>query len=278
MGKLIWIGGLFVLGCSESRVPAQNGADAAVAVGIAALSGAVQFGNTTASHRSFKKPYFTVATCNQSAIKDSCISGIKKAAYSNCSTSLGDTYSGNVTLTFSTPTCNLNTNPDSLIRTLDITRTKSQFTISATSASHTDYRGVTIGGGDKITKSGQSTYDIEILGQRKVALDSKENTIFALSVRTTTPMILTGSLDGNRTVDGGKLEVIHNAARYTAVFEPKSVVYSSATCCYPNGGEVTVNYEGTVNGTGTVTFSETCGVATLTRQGSEQSVELMGCD
>jgi hypothetical protein len=69
----------------------------------------------------------------------------------------------------------------------------------------------------------------------------------------------------------------HNLAKYTATNSFNSVTWSSSTCCYPTSGSVTTTFTGAKSGTGTMTFTSTCGAATYVDSTGSSNVTLTQC-
>jgi hypothetical protein len=271
-------------------------AEEAVQSGASAISGGANAGNsqTGAISKSFTatpsenfaahleqaispNAYATVG-CGQFAVQDACSSGSKSANYVNCLT-WGGVINGSIDLTYSSATCAMATG-NSLIRKVNLTRDGifgATITTDSTNPS-TAYDGTAVGAGATITNTGSGTYTYSLDGVHKVRTTPLGKTAYDVNVMTSSPMTLSGSLSGNRTVDGGSVVVYHNLAKYTAIFTPHNLSYNSATCCHPTSGTLDVSYSGSVNGGGSVSFNSTCGLVTLTLDGESQEVNLHGCE
>lgn len=221
-------------------------------------------------------PKAFAATCSR-AFSESCVSGLKTASYSDCDIS-GTALSidGSVSLSYSDSGCGLSAIGDSVNRTYDFRIIGPRNgELRVFSSAHTDYRGTSISGGGKLTKT-SGGWDLEILGKNNEL--SRGNRVFmSHSIRTLTPINITGGLDrASRLVNGGQLEVNHNLAKYTAIFTPNNIQYSS-TCCHPISGSLTVNYSGSISSSGSITF-EGCGSATISQDGKERAISLSFCE
>ncbi len=270
---------LFTVRCSKTESARQLGAEVAIGAGIGTLSSAANLSTTIPTSLSR-----TVSQCGVSAFADTCASGTKQASYSNCVSATGAKYSGTVTLGFFTssagdPSCNLTSNGNYVIRTFDLTRSETTIQLHATSATHTDYRGNSISGGYKATKSGKDTYVIEILGSHRVAATAAGLEVYDVSIRTLSSVLLDAS-SANQSLSGGQVEVAHNIAKYVAVFSPVSLSFGSSNCCYPSAGSINVEYAGSIVGKGTLSFDgQTCGNVSFAREGqSATTVALAGCE
>lgn len=280
---------LSACGSADEGNDATSAADESIQAGLSALSGAVNSGNDGSTSFASIKPTLyekllsgltveaAVSTCGIPARSDSCSSGVKSASYSNCSVGR-QTYSGDVTLNFSDSSCSMSSINDYVVRTVDLSRTGFfNSTITTSSADHLDYRGNTIGGGSKLTRTGIGSLSLRMLGVRKLRTRATGASVYDIQSRTTSDLQLVGTWDGNRTIQSGSLEVIHNLAQYTATFSFDNVQYNKATCCYPTSGSISVAYSGSVSGNATVTFAS-CGVATIVNNGVTKNLNLAGCE
>ena len=184
--------------------------------------------------------------------------------------------SGTVTLTYSSSACNLASANDSVTRTYDMTVTGPRGgSLRRFTTVHTDYRGNSISGGGRITKTA-SGYTLEVLGNNRV-LSANGNSLFDISVRTTSPINVTGGLlRAGRVMDGGAVEVIHNKAQFTATWIPSQVTWT-AGCCYPTSGTASLELSGSQTGTASVTFTG-CGTATVTKGDTTKDITLANCE
>jgi hypothetical protein len=82
---------------------------------------------------------------------------------------------------------------------------------------------------------------------------------------------------GDRVISSGTVTLYHNLAKYTATNSFNSVTWGSSTCCYPTSGSVTTTFTGTKSGTGTMTFTSTCGAATYVDSTGSSNVTLTQC-
>lgn len=261
--------------------------------GFSALTGAArQFSDSIGSKtRSAAPPLFSRPVgCGDSAMNDTCLQGKKMAIYSQCSSSSsGQTYEGTVTLDFSDSTaCTTNDQGENVTRTLTLTRTLqySDFprfngtTLASTTESHSDYRMVAIGSGTRWTRvaSSPDQFEMEILGVHKVLTNSKGREVYDISLRTTSAITVSGDIATQPILSGGTLELIHNTGQFVATIVPSNLNYASPECCHPTSGSLSVSFSGKVEGTGTVTFQNTCGRATLNRNGVETPFAIHGCE
>lgn len=270
----------------------ENGADAALFAGLPAITGAalqlstqaqVLTGSTLSTTR-------TVG-CGLSAATDFCATGGRKSAsYPNCTAGGSEQiYEGSVLLQYSdTSGCTLNDQGENVTRTLSITRTLqysdyprfNDTVLTTTTEEHSDYRGVEYGSGTRLTRvaSSPDTFELEILGVHKVLTNSKGRKVYDVSIRTTTAVTVSGDVGTDRTLSGGAIELVHNTAEYVATITPSGLRYHSTACCHPVSGTLSVEFSGKVLGTGTITFSSTCGRATLDREGALTDLALHGCE
>ncbi len=221
-------------------------------------------------------PEAWASVCSRAVI-DPCVAGVKQETYSACQLPYSNrSMDGVVTLTYSDATCSMASTGDKVERTYEVNiRGLEGGILNISSASHTDYRGNTLGGGGRLTKT-NAGWDIEVLGKHKrFTRNSRE--LFDISVRTTSPISVAGSLSrAGRTVNGGAFEVIHNKAQFTATYQPVNLAWSNV-CCHPISGSLNVSYTGSVTGTATVTFNG-CGLATLAKDGLSEDLTLNYCE
>lgn len=221
---------------------------------------------------------FSRSSCTR-ASSETCSSGVKSATYSSCSIS-GTTYSltGSVDLTYSQTTdCTMNLPADYVVRTYDYTISGTRGgSLQVTSASATDYRGTSISGGGKITKT-LGGYTAQILGKHKI-LSFRGSEIMNHSMISLSASTITGTLArSSRSLTGGEIEIIDNRNEFVATVTPTSLQWSSS-CCYPLSGSLSMELSGSKSGTVTVVFSSTCGTATYTANGSSRNINLKYCE
>ncbi len=164
-----------------------------------------------------------------------------------------------------------------MTRTYSITRSGPFGSVTTSSAPHEDYRGTNIVGLAMLTSLWGISYNLAILGKRKTRARVNGSTGFDISIRTTANLLLNNGLSRNgRTIDGGRLEVIHNRLEYVAELVPNDLTYSSS-CCYPVSGGMDITYTGSLSGTGSITFNG-CGSASVTYNGDVNEIEFYSCE
>ncbi len=280
----------FILaGCNTlEEASEENGADASLSAGIAALSG-VAHSVSTSTGIFNRDPLRTVTACDSPPAADACSSNQRRATYTSCLTAQTEhTYSGSILLSYSATGCTLSSNGDFVTRTIDFKRILgfvdfprfNDTTLATTTESHEDYLGNTIGGGTRLTYVGSSptSFEIEMAGLHKILTNTGEKVLYDVSIHSVSPMTLTGDVSGDRILDGGSIQVAHNRAFYTADLTPISLHFNSKTCCHPVGGTVGVTFGGKAVGTAQVVFTTTCGIATLKRDGVDSDISLHGCE
>ncbi len=206
-----------------------------------------------------------------------CVTGVKQADYNNCEIpNTTRTMDGQASLAYSQPNCSLSTDGDTVQRTyaLAITGPRGGI-VSLSSASKSDYRGLSFGGGGKLTKV-TGGHELAVQG-RHTTFTYKGKPLYSTSVRTLAPITVTGGLArANRHMTGGQLEVNHNIAQFTAVFTASNLGWSS-NCCHPTSGSLNVTYSGSRNGSATVTFLG-CGTATVDQGGQLSTLQMSYCE
>ena len=287
---------LFTTACAEKDVATLDttvsATDASAEAAIQAIGGVAdeQEGSSFAAVRSERDgkwsaiaalltpPAQAAGACARARFQ-ACVNGVRSIDYASCSIA-GSAFllSGNVTLTYSTPACLLDSVGDSVTRTYDVTVTGPRRgrvrNFSSNKTSGVD--GSSIGGGGRLTKTA-SGWDAEVLGRNVVGSMPNGRTLFDISVKTTSPVQISGNLArAGRVLNGGAIEVHHNLAGFKATYVPSQVQYSN-NCCHPVSGSWSVTYSGSITGSASIMFNG-CGNATLTRGGVASALELTYCE
>ena len=211
------------------------------------------------------------------AVYNTCQSGIKSEDYLNCSPGLSNfTLNGNVTLTYSNSICDMTSIGSSVTRSYDVNLSGPRGgELNISSSIKADYTGNNYGGGGRITVT-NSGWNLDVLGKHKT-LNFKNKTLYSVSARTISPLVITGSLSrASRVINAGQLEVNHNLAKFTAVFSPQNLQWANS-CCHPIGGSLNVVWSGSKTGTASVTF-QGCGQAQVNENGQTKDIELSYCE
>jgi len=210
-------------------------------------------------------------------IQQACINGTRSSSFFDCSTSLGEVLaSGEIQLNYTSSLCLLDQTGDEVTRTYNyelVGPNGGQWQV--TSLNHSDYRGVSMGGGSQIIKT-INGYNLNILGQRRQFI---KNGFLRLdkSIRTLAPLKVTGGLSRNmRRVNEGAIEVVHNIAKITTTLTAENLEWSSS-CCHPVSGRLSLMYTGAKQGEGIVEFTS-CGQAQIELNGEVENVQLNYCE
>ena len=235
-------------------------------------------GVTSIDDITFGDPNFvTVDSCTGTDLSVCSTAGVRARDLSCTDGSIS--YTKNITLTFSTPSCSFNANGESFVRTHTSTITgPNGGTYVSTSDASNNYLGTSIGSGGKITDE-TSEYDIDILGINKKLSRSTGAVVWNHSIRTTPgkPLIINHFKRDGRVISSGELVVDHNIAGFTATMDFNSITYQRG-CCYPTAGTVTVTLTGSITGVRTITFNQ-CGFANITNiDGSFITAQFFGCE
>ena len=179
--------------------------------------------------------------------------------------------SGTTTYTYSSPGCSVIGFDKSVTRTTNLTMTgKLGGTVTITSDNAVDYRGNTIGGGQKLTaNSSLGLYTLEVQGVNRTLVSPAGNEVWNLSTRTTAPISVNGSPTSGLVLssNGGALEIIHNKAKYVLALSLGNLTFND-TCNCPVSGAMTGVYSGSLDGTSTITYTG-CGTANVTTSRGE---------
>ncbi len=223
----------------------------------------------------FPKAY--AAGCIRPVFK-ACSSGIKNSQFSDCSMFRGQVLaSGEINLDYSQNDCSMDQTGDDVARTYQYELVGPRGgQLSVTSQDQEDYRGEIIGGGALLTKT-SSGHSLDILGKNKI-FTRNGRVLRNKSIRTISALEISGGLArGQRQVNNGQIEVIHNLAEFVATYSAQDLRWSSS-CCHPVSGSLSVEYTGSLEGTAQVEF-QSCGQATLERSnGDIQNVQFTYCE
>lgn len=299
---LTLVASISATGCGKK---ADLGADDAYLVADSAVSsvnGALndsEQSNSYALHRGFEViPTAYAASCGLSRFSPSIGGNCNATAggktvtanFANCTAGRSDefTFNGQVSLAFdSNATCNQWLSGTGLPTTGSVTRTTSNFTrsnpggssVAVSSATHTNYSGVSIGGG-VTTAFGAGTRTVTISGLHRIRTSAAGRTVFDHSVTTTSPIVVSGTrLGGNRVVSSGTVKVDHNLAKFSSTASLSGLTWN-ASCCHPISGTVTFALVGGETGSIAIDYaSGTCGEAKITKDGEFLgTLDLPGCE
>lgn len=282
---------LVFAGCGENKKAedGMNEMEYSVESGITSIGGVAdeQSNGSFASNRmtfetyaykakNLLMPEAWAASCSRAALA-ACSAGVRSETYSSCQLPYSSrTMTGQVTLSYSDASCSLSSTGNQVERSYNLAINGLYGgALNISSASHTDYRGNTFGGGGRLTKTAGG-WTVEVLGKNK-RFSRAGRELFNISTRTLTPISVTGSLSrSSRVVNGGSFEVIHNKAQFVATYVPSNLAWSSA-CCHPISGSLAVTYAGSVTGSSSVTFNG-CGLATMVKDGLSSQITLNYCE
>lgn len=207
------------------------------------------------------------------------------ATYAGCS--IGSslyTLTGTAVIAYTNATCNTNfatTAGATATRVVSLVRTgPAGGQLTTVTEAHSAYDGTSIGAGQVLAMgSPANSATLAIAGVHKTFTIGGK-TIFDHSIMTTTPITANSTLSrAGRSISAGAVAIYHNLAKYTATYTVSSPLVWTSGCCYPTSGTVTAAFTGSLSGTGSVTFSSTCGTATITRSnGDTQNFTMSYCE
>jgi hypothetical protein len=220
-------------------------------------------------------PNAQAANC-QRARMATCASGVRTGEFEDCQMGAGlFSMNGSTQLQYSQSNCSLALDNDYVTRSFDYQIEGPRGgVLNVSSADHMDYRGQTIGGGGRLTKIAAG-YQADILGKNK-RLSVRGQERFSISVRSLQPFISNQLPREGRILSSGQLEVNHNLAGFTALMTVNNLQYTGS-CCHPVAGSVTTEFSGSVTGTARLTF-ESCGLASLEKDGNTEAITLSYCE
>jgi len=213
-------------------------------------------------------PPVYAASCWQSAFA-ACAQGVRTRTFDACT--IGpSTLTGSVSLTFSDAAagCTIASTGDSVHRMADFTLTGPYGgALAVTSA----------GGGQTLTRTAAG-FEYTVQGMQRVLTGPGGRTLFDVSTRTTSPMVLTGTSRADLVIVSGALEVSHNLAGYKVTFVPENVAWSPSCNCAVSGRLTgTVQGGGKLDGKSASIDITGCGHADVTVDGDTESVTLDRC-
>jgi hypothetical protein len=144
------------------------------------------------------------------------------------------------------------------------------------------FQGQAWGGGIEIqnaTSGGSTVYEITILGVTRRLINSSHSESYEHIVhQDDLPLTSSGTrASGDRGVSG-VFDADHNSSDFSIRMTLSNLRWSSATCCHPTDGSVSIEYGGNKSGTATLSFDGSCGHASLDNSdGTNESVTLESC-
>lgn len=211
-------------------------------------------------------PQAEAAACNTVTFS-ACTSSSRVRNLTGCTTNGGGTMTGNVTLNYSLASCLIDgANGASVSRVPNFSITGlrgATFTVAATST------------GQSLTRTGGGVFTFANTGIRRTFVTPKGVTLLDVTTSTTGTLTVTGASRNSRTLTGtGSLNYVNNLTGISCALTPSSVAWTSACNC-PTAGSFTATCSDSK--TYSLTFSSTCGSATLTLDGSASTVSLDRC-
>lgn len=210
-------------------------------------------------------PEAQAAACNTVSFS-SCASSKMTKIFGGCSLGLGGSVSGDITLTFSSGTCSMATNGNTVTRVPNF---------SITGLRGATFEVTAISGGQTISRGASSDFSFSNAGIKRKFTTPKGTVLLDLTTTTSSAITIGGSSRTSRTMSGGGLVVADNLTSQSCTFTPTNVMWGSPTCNCPTAGR----WDGscTDGKTYRIDFSSTCGQVTLTASGSSSTVVLDRC-
>lgn len=211
-------------------------------------------------------PEAQAAACNTIGFT-TCASSKMTKTFGGCSLGLGGSVTGDITLTFSSGTCSMGTNGNTVTRVPNF--------------SITGLRGATfdvtaISGGQTISRGAGSDFSFTNAGIKRKFTTPKGTVLLDLTTTTSSAITISGASRTSRTMSGGGLVVADNLTSQSCTFTPTtSVMWGSATCNCPTSGRWDASC--TDGKTFRIDFGSTCGQATITANSSSSTLTLDRC-
>ena len=191
----------------------------------------------------------------------------------DCSFGLrGATASGQVQLEYSNASCLFSSVNSEIVRSVDLTLTgKRGREIQISSDVHADFRGESIGGGQKLVRTAANEATLEILGMNRKLMGSNGQPLVDVSTRSLgTLQLATGSVIGDLRVQDGRFEVIHNRAKFVTTWTASNLAWTTGCNC-PTVGTLSATLSGSKTGSLVLSFKDSCGVVDLTQNDQSPS-------
>jgi hypothetical protein len=209
-------------------------------------------------------PRAYAATCLTGSSFSGCSSGVITRTFNSCTIGTA-TFSGSVTLTFSSAACTMNSVNDTVTRVPAFTvtgRRGATLTVSKTGSI-----------GQRVTRTSASALSFSNDGIRRVFTDASGSATFDFTTQTTSAIGISGTSRADRVLSGGTLRVTNNLTGTTCDFSPTNVSWSSTCNCATSG-----SWSGSCSDgkTGKLTITG-CGTATLVIGEESQAVTFDRC-
>lgn len=200
-------------------------------------------------------PEASAATCGASPGFGSCSSNTMTRNFNNCTIG-GYTLTGTVTMAWTGGSnCSLSAQSQAIRITPNYSVNGNNLTLTTVK---TGTYGVTM---TLTTSATTKIWSYTNDGTRRT-LGYNGSTLAEINTRTNSPITVTGSVRGNRTLSAssGALEVINNTSGNSCTFQPSGVTWNATNCNCANAG----TWTGSCSNLGNFTMNITgCGVATI---------------
>lgn len=211
-------------------------------------------------------PTAEAAACWPSTFS-ACTGGTRTRTFDSCTLGIA-TLDGAVTLSFTrNALCIVATAGDAVTRNADFTLTGPFGGTLAVSSAN---------GGQTLTKTATG-FEYTVQGMKRVLTGPGGHTLFDVSTRTTSPIVITGSSRADLVIVSGTLEVSHNLAGYKVSLTPQNLAWSSNCNCAVSGSLTGTIAGGRLDGKSATVALTGCGQADLTIDGDSQNVILDRC-
>lgn len=207
------------------------------------------------------------AACSSVTFSCNASTGVSTRTLAGCSVAGAGTATGSVSLSFTgsgMSTCTMPSNGDRVVRAprYQISGLRgATFTVEPTTT------------GQTFTRSGGAV-TFASTGIRRTFNSAASKAVLDMTVLTTSPITVVGSLRNGRSISGGNLVIQDNLTANTCTLSPSSILWSSGCNCPTSGF-----FNGTcTDGTSLrVDFSSTCGTASYTVGAVVKSLALDRC-
>lgn len=309
---MIIVACVFTLSCKklDDNLEGSESLDDSISYAVESALGDLQSQTTTLVTAGFDSPVHTEsvktrAACSYASARGTCASTSRTVNWGDCTLSTGSgltfTVKGTITENYSgfgAAVCLMTGDGSSLTRRVSsdnprVITSSLGGTLTSTMTPDTAWDGTTFSSastGTVITRlqtgssNGLTCGNLDTTACYHVVVNGVQNVRRGPRGRKMFDHIITSDLtvQGRRTDEDmtvtGTSSVWHQLLKYKAVNTFNNVVYGDEDCCFPTSGSISTVFTGSVSGSGSMSFSATCGQAQFTdTTGETKTVTLTQC-
>ncbi len=209
-------------------------------------------------------PTAQATACKDTTFSPSCTSSSQRVRDLNGCTIGSASFTGDITLDFSNPSCNLSADGDTVDRSPNFTVTGRRGATLTVSKTGTIGQRITHVNGENFTFSNDGVRRLFQFGS---------TSLFDYTTQTTSDITVTGTNRAGRVMSGGNLRVTDNLSSVTCNYVPTNVTWTASCNCPTSGswaGTCSDGKSSAVNITG-------CGTASITMGEDSESLSFDRC-